>query len=175
MRQRAGDLARVEAVLAEHPDFIRAADALGNGPLHWAALTRQNDLVDFFVARGADLEARRADGQTPLLVSLNGDYWFRTRDLPAEAPQDPWVITRHLLACGAEYALSIACAAGDGDRVDAVLAADPAQARTLDAGWRSPLSYAAGNGHTRIVEKLLDWGADPNRPEENASRGKRTL
>ena len=91
------DRARGEAVLAEHPDFIRAADALGNGPLHWAALTRQNELVDFFVARGADLEARRADGQTPLLVSLNGDYWFRTRDLPAEAPRDPWIVTRHLL------------------------------------------------------------------------------
>ena len=128
------DRGGVEAVLAGHPGFIRAADVLGNGPLHWAALTRQNDLVDLFVARGTDLEARRADGQTPLLVSLNGDYWYRTRNLPAEAPQDSWTVTRHLLACGAEYALSIACAAGDEDRVDAVLAADPAQARDLDDG-----------------------------------------
>ena len=81
------DRDRVEAVPGEHPGFIRAADALGNGPLHWAALTRQNDLVDLFAARGAGLETRRADGQTPLLVSLNGDYWYRTRDLPEEAPQ----------------------------------------------------------------------------------------
>ena len=162
---------RVEALLAGHPGFIRAADALGNGPLHWAALTRQNDLVDLLDSRGADLEARRADGQTPLLVSLNGDYWYRTRDLPPEAPQDSWTVTRHLLECGAEYALSIACAAGDEDRVDAVLAADPAQAGGLDAGRRSPLSCAARSGHTRIVEKLLDLGADPNLPEELAPRG----
>ncbi len=165
------DRTRVEAVLADQSELIHASDALGNGPLHWAALTRQIDLVDFFVARGADLEARRADGQTPLLVSLNGDYWFQSSDLPADAPQDTWIVTRHLLACGAEYALSIACAAGDEERVEAVLASDPVQARILDAGRRSPLAYAAGNAHTRIVERLLDLGADPNLPEENAPRG----
>ena len=165
------DQARVEKVLAARADLIHASDALGNGPLHWAVITRQNDLVDIFVARGASLEARRADGQTPLLVSLNGDYWFRSRYLPAEAPKDTWVITRHLLACGAEYALSVACAAGDENRVDAVLASNPVLARTLDAGRRSPLAYAAGRGHTQIVEKLLDLGADPNLPEENAPRG----
>ena len=166
IKDRDGD--RVEALLAEQPGFIRAADAFGNGPLHWAVLTRQNDLMDLLVSRGADLEARRADGQTSLLVSLNGDYWYRTRDLPPEAPKDSWTVTRHLLECGAEYVLSIACAVGDEDRVDAVLAADPAQARGLDAGRRSPLSCAARRGHTRIVEKLLDNGADPNRPEELA-------
>ena len=165
------DRTRIEAVLAGRPDLIHASDALGNGPLHWAVITRQNDLVDIFVARGAGLEARRADGQTPLLVSLNGDYWFRSRDLPSEAPQDPWIVTRHLLACGAEYALSVACAAGDEERVEAILVSDPVQARALDAGRRSPLAYAARKGHTRIVERLLDLGADPNQPEENAPRG----
>ncbi|MDD9948791.1 MAG: sigma-70 family RNA polymerase sigma factor, partial [candidate division Zixibacteria bacterium] len=79
------DRTRIEVELAARAELINASDALGNGPLHWAVITRQNDLVDIFVARGASLEARRADGQTPLLVSLNGDYWFRSRDLPSEA------------------------------------------------------------------------------------------
>ena len=87
IKDRDGD--RVDELLAGHPGFIRAADALGNGPLHWAALTRQNDLVDLLVSRGADFEARRADGQTPLLVSLNGDYWYRTRDLPRKPRKTP--------------------------------------------------------------------------------------
>jgi ankyrin repeat protein len=166
------DRARVEAVLAAYPDLIRASDALGNNPLHWAALTRQNDLIDYFIEQDANLEARRADGQTPLLVALNGDYWYRSRDLPADAPKGPWVVVRHLLDRGADYALSVACAAGDGARVDEILRADPAQARQLDAGKRSPLSYAAAHGHTALVAHLLDLGADPNRPEENAPRGK---
>jgi len=166
------DRALVEAVLGVHPEFIRAADALGNGPLHWAALTRQLDLLDYFIEQGADIEARRADGQTPLLVALNGDYWYRSRELPADALQDPWIVVRHLLDRGADYVLSIACAGGDKDRVDEILAADPTQARKLDAGARSSLSYAAGNGHAKIIEKLLNLGADPNRPEDNAPRGR---
>ena len=124
---KARNIARVEELLTENSALIHAADTLGNGTLHWAALTRQNDLIDVLVDRGAALEASRADGQTPLLVALNGDYWYRPRDLPKKAPKDPWPVVRHLLERGAEYALSIACAAGDEPRVDAILA--PVQVR----------------------------------------------
>ena len=167
-----GDMRRIRALLDAHPDYIHAGDALGNGPLHWAALARQNELINHFVEQGADLEAQRADGQTPLLVALNGDYWFRTRDLPCTAPADPWVPVRQLIEGGADYVLSIACAAGDMGRVDEILQSDAALARQLDVGNRSPLSYAAARGHTSVVAELLDWGADPNRPEDNAPRGK---
>lgn len=167
---KAGDRAQVEALLGENPALIHAADALGNGPLHWAALTRQLELIDLFADRGAALEARRADGQTPLLVARNGDYWYRG-PLPAGAPPDRWVAIRHLLGRGAEYALSIACAAGDLARVEAILRAEPAQARRLDAGGRSPLSYAAGEGRLEVVRRLLDLGAQPNQPETLCNHG----
>ncbi len=161
---------QVEVMLGEKPALINAADALGNSPLHWAALTRQLELIDLFVAQGAALEARRADSQTPLLVALNGDYWYR-RPLPPGAQGDRWAVVRHLLAQGAEYVLSIACAAGDLARVEELTARDPARARRLDTGGRSPLSYAAGAGHLEIVRRLLALGANPNQPEALCDRG----
>ncbi len=161
---------RVEALLNEHPDFIGQADAFGNGPLHWASLTRQKELIDLFIDRGADKEARRADGQTPILVALNGDYWYRQSNLPADVP-DAWNMVQHLLAKGADYILSIACAAGDSQRVEEILQQDPVQARRLDVGQRSPLTYAAQHGHIEIARKLLALGADPNQPETLSSRG----
>jgi RNA polymerase sigma factor (sigma-70 family) len=164
------DPQRVETLLCEKPALIGQADAFGNGPLHWAALTRQQELIDLFIDKGATLEKRRADGRTPLLTALNGDYWFRSRNLPADAPGD-WSIVRHLLGKGADYCLSIACAAGDSARVDEILAQDPAQARRLDLAQRSPLTYAAEHGHLEIVRKLLALGADPNQPETLCGRG----
>ncbi|MFT5088814.1 MAG: hypothetical protein ACI906_000703 [Candidatus Latescibacterota bacterium] len=64
--------ALVEKLLAQTPELIRQADTLGNGPLHWAALTRQTDLIDLFLEWGAARGNRRADGITPLLTALNG-------------------------------------------------------------------------------------------------------
>ena len=164
------DAERVKKVLADKPQLVAQADVFGNGPLHWAALTRQVDLIDLFLDKGAAIEGRRADGRTPLLTALSGDYWFRARNLPDDAPDD-WSIVRHLLAKGANYCLSIACAAGDGERVDEILAKDPAQARRLDLAQRSPLTYAAEHGHLEIVHKLLALGADPNQPETLCGRG----
>ncbi|MGY8827660.1 MAG: hypothetical protein ACKVJG_27750 [Candidatus Latescibacterota bacterium] len=46
---------------------------MGNDPLHWTALTRQTDLINLFLERGAALGNRRADGLTPMMTALNGD------------------------------------------------------------------------------------------------------
>ncbi len=162
---------RVESLLAEAPELVRAADALGNTPLHWAALTRQLDLVDRFHELGADIDAHRADGRTPVQVAVDGDYWFRTRDLPEDAVQDPWVVARHLLDRGARRDFTLVCRMGDLEGAREVLAADPGAANRLDPARRSPLTAAVQAGHLELVLLLLDRGADPAAPEDRAPRG----
>jgi ankyrin repeat protein len=166
------DVEAVDRLLKASPDLAKASDALGNGCIHWAVLTRQLNLIDRFLELGADIDARRADGQTPLLVSINGDYWYRWyRDLPEDAMKNTWVVSGFLLGKGATYDFCTACSLGDGEHVRKVLKQDPAAANRLNEHNQSPLYYAARYGRVQVCEMLLAHGANPNQPEDGATRG----
>jgi len=167
------DSRKISAVLRKHPKLARASDALGNNPLHWAVLTRQLGLIERFVDLGTPIDALRADGQTPVLLAVNGsDYWYRdTRGKSHPSIRNNFVIVGNLLARGARYTISVAAAAGDQERIEELVRADPGVAKRLDTLRLSPLSYAAGGGHFHIVHLLLKHGADPNIPEEGAPDG----
>jgi ankyrin repeat protein len=66
------DLARVRRLLSESPHLIHAGDARSSQPIHWAVMTRQLPILDEVLARGADINARRADGARPIQLT-NGD------------------------------------------------------------------------------------------------------
>jgi len=69
---RAGDLARVKALVAENPTVVNEKDARGRTPLHLASdaakedIARRNAIVEFLLANGADVNADDDLGQTPL-------------------------------------------------------------------------------------------------------------
>ena len=158
--------------IIKEPELMDSADAFGNSVLHWAVLSRNLELINFLLNKNIDPDVRRADGQTPILLGINGDYWYRDRDIKGNDIADRWDVIRLLIELGANYVLSVACAIGDEVRVDEILRSNPSEGTRLDTGRRSPLAYAAGNGHTQIVKKLLDLGADPNAPEECSTRGR---
>jgi len=63
---RAGDEARVRAVLRRHPQAIDAADAWGRTALHWAAVEGHINLAELLLDAEADVNAENRDGDTPL-------------------------------------------------------------------------------------------------------------
>jgi len=166
---KAYEPAKVRRLLDQQPNLVHTADERGNQPIHWAVMTRQTELIDYLLHKGADINARRPDGARPLDLT-NGDYHYRGwRDLPATAPQRHEVLIGYLLARGAQYDISVAAKVGDLKRVRELLDEDPSLVNRLPSydGYYSglPLRCAAAAGHLQVVKLLLDLGANPNEPE----------
>src|SRR5262249_26253815 len=123
---KARDLPRLRSLLEKQPHLLHAADEHGSQPIHWASMTRQIEIIDYLLERGADINADRPDGTRPIHLT-NGDYHYRGwRDLPSSALQTHQVLTGYLLARGAEYDLSTATKIGDLDRVRQLVERNPA-------------------------------------------------
>jgi ankyrin repeat protein len=169
---RERDPAKMRSLLDASPELLDAGDGGGNQPIHWAVMTRQIDVIDELLARGADINAARFDGARPIQLT-NGDYNYRGwRDVPQDWPTTPAQVLAHLRARGAYMDLCTAASIGDEGRVKELLDQDPSLANrvseyvTYYIGSGAPLKNAAARGHLEIVKLLLERGADPNLPEE---------
>jgi len=131
------------------------------------------DLIDRFAALGTPIDALRADGQTPILIAVNGgcNSYRAARDRSHSSIRNRFVIVGYLLARGAKYTISVAAAVGDQERIEELLHKDPGLAKRLDSAGESPLSYASQGGYLHIVRLLLERGADPNIAETGAADG----
>jgi ankyrin repeat protein len=169
---RARDVATVRALLDASPELLHAGDPRSNQPIHWAVMTRQLELIDELLARGADINAARQDGARPIQLT-NGDYHYRGwRDVPKDVTTTPAEVLEHLRARGAYVDICTAASIGDLPRVRALLDEDPSLANrvseyvTYYVGSGAPLKNAAARGHLEVVRLLLERGAEPNLPEE---------
>ena len=95
---RERDLPKVQGLLDSAPELLNIGDMRSNQPIHWAVMTRQIDVIDELLARGADINARRFDGARPIALT-NGDYYFRGwRDVSAETAATSADVLTHLRA-----------------------------------------------------------------------------
>ena len=170
---RAHDLDEIRRLLDASPELLHTGDQRSNQPIHWAVMTRQLEVIDELLARGADINAKRQDGARPIQLT-NGDYNFRGwRDVPQDWPVTPSQVLTHLRERGAYVDICTAASIGDQERVRELLDQDPQLANRVSEytgyyiGSGAPLKNAAARGHIEIVKLLLERGADPNLPEEN--------
>ncbi|WP_419949062.1 ankyrin repeat domain-containing protein [Candidatus Palauibacter sp.] len=154
----AGDLARVQALLADGAD-VSAPQGDGMTALHWAARSLNVPLARLLLEAGADVTATtRIGAYTPLhLASEVGSAEIVGLLLAAGAEQ-----TATTEDVGGAMPLHLAAAAGDAEAVRLLLS-HPGEADARERRWgQTPLMYAAARGREEAVRALLEGGADPN-------------
>ena len=186
---QSGDLDALRAGLDAHPEWI---DALGGGfqkaaALHLAVLRNQHAAIHLLIERGADLNRRDfPDNAAPLhFAAAHGD--LETIRLLVEAGADVngkgddhevgvlgWAtcfrevrqdVAAYLLDQGATLNVWTAIAL---DRTDALRDMVSREKALLDARMtrnqhrRTPLHHAVAKNRLRMVQLLLELGADPN-------------
>jgi ankyrin repeat protein len=185
-----GDIATLRQRLDVHPDLIDALGGRGfqkASALHLAALRNQHAAVRLLIARGADLNRRDfPDNASPLhFAAMHGD--LDTIRLLVEAGADVegkgddyevgilgWAtcfrqvrkdVAEYLLTHGAALNLWTAIALDRADDVRAMLVREPAllgARMTRNQHRRTPLHHAAAKNRLRIVQLLVELGADAN-------------
>jgi len=177
---RAGDIARLEALLAADPSLLNARNDLGQSALLLACYHRQTGAVDFLLARGPELTLHEAcaAGVLPRVRELVAER-ARRIDTHAGDGFTPLAlacffghadVAEHLVNQGANLNLAAANvmrvapihAAVAGRKraiVEMLLAAGADVNQRQHQGW-TPLHAAAQNGDEDLVSCLLAHGAD---------------
>src|SRR6266704_526126 len=136
----------------------------GETPLHVVARAWDVPLAEAMVARGADIERKRADGRTPYAVAeLNGNRavadWLRAHGASPDLPEVDRLVA--------------ACSRGDRAAAEALLAKNPGLRNEITDDHYIALHQAAERDDVRALEAMLACGFDPNRPD--AGIGKTAL
>ena len=173
------DLSLVGACNVEQP--INGIDcrrlAQGTTPLHVAAWKHNPEMAGWLLDRGAAVDARDANGQTPLDYaamiagwSAHGrDFSFMENSRLDRSRFDETV--RLLRARGAELTSYAAVALGDAEAVRRLHR--EGRLRNEDWGRGGLLSIAVKVNRIEMVSLLLDLGLDPDEPtEEEADCGR---
>jgi len=147
-----GDPFAVRHYLKKDPENVRATDASGFTPLHWAGIRGHWEVFEALLEAGAPVDVTGGDGGTPL-------HWACHHDRPD--------MVRLLLERGADLsvrnrwgraALHVAARRGCDLVASLVLAHGADPNAVTNEGW-TPLHVAYKAGHPRVISLLLASGA----------------
>ena len=158
------DLNAAKRILKAAPDEVNVCDETGNTPLHLAVLDLNTKLVHCLIEHGADPNAINKAGFKPIhFAFFKNQFWLKeNKDLS---------LARYLRDNGTEDNINLAALLGDLKGVQAFLSKDHSLSNFNDTCDKRPLSSAAAEGHEAMVKLLLENGADPMKPENNAPEG----
>jgi ankyrin repeat protein len=102
-------------------------------------------MAEFLMAKGADVNAKNNEGQTPIDIAMNQNH----KD-----------IVELLLEKGAKFSIHVAAYLGDIDKVNSFI--ETGISVNVESGprRRTPLYWAVKNKHKDMAKLLIDKGAD---------------
>jgi cytohesin len=149
-----GDIIAVKQHLDAGTD-VNAKDSARCTPLHWAAWGGHKETAELLIAKGANVNVKRDNGETPLDAAIS-QYQTKAADL----------LRKHGGKTGEELNVIIAAAKkGNIEAVKQHLAAG-ADVNAKNKWGGTPLFLAAWKGHKEIAELLIAEGADVNAKDD---------
>jgi ankyrin repeat protein len=152
---RAGDLAKVKALIEKDPGLIRTVDSEGKTPLHGAAEIGRKEVAAYLIEKGAVVDQRDSMNRTPL-------WWCAARSMSLD-------VARLLLDKGADInatdggwgpPLMMAAVGGSAPMVDLFLERGVAIPGPSDPSMAGLVSFSVGNGLVKLVNRLVATGLD---------------
>ena len=179
------NLADVKAIIEQGADVVKLVDERGRNALHYAAYLHGSPsvtpapldpeaseknlkIINVLIKAGADLDAIDTNGRTPLQLAISNANKIQAVKLLIEAGANP------------TDSLHQAAASCLPEIVEAILKTGKVDVNALDKNGNTPLNKAlnenryANNDLTfkviqKVVEHLLDNGADPDLVDKNCN------
>ena len=130
--------------------------------LHAACHVKNKDMVEYLLSKGADVNAKKPNGDTPLVDACSSPGWLAMGPLETPEPLD---LVKLLVEHGADVenngALGEAASMGYA-KIVAYLLAKGAPMNRRDRNGRTPLMLAGRGKHKKLYKLLLEKGADPS-------------
>jgi ankyrin repeat protein len=153
----AGDLPAVRDLLAAGHDPNAREDGDNTTPMHWAAAAGHLDVVRALADAGGDVIGSGDDHELTIIGWATA--WDGCDNAAHRAVAD------FLVSRGARHTIISAVAFGLEDEVRQIASQDPTavgRAMSHNEGFQLPLHFAVRKNLPRMVELLLELGADPD-------------
>ncbi len=163
---RQGKRKAVRGILEKEPEKIEDRTVKGQTPLHLAVRSAQKQVVAMLLQRGAKINVRDREGQTPLFyacVPPGRGPWEDIVDLLLTHGADP-TIANDLGRGPLSMIAGMPSFVGNAEmakRIANSLLSNGAEVNRQDYRGDTPLHVAAGVGLVPVVKVLLQHGSDP--------------
>eukprot|EP01041_Mallomonas_annulata_P006466 gene6466-13059_t len=150
-----GHLETTKNLLTENKNLLNAHDSTGATPLHFASGWGHNDIVEYLIAEGADMECQNKNGGTPLHWASNQG---RTCTVELLLSKKVNVNCQNKMGL---TPLHWSCAEGH-EEITKILLNQSASPELKDNDGMDAFMKACARGHIHIIRMLFEIGVSLN-------------